>query len=314
MTTRHIIPPKTFRQRVSRDLKRYKLVYLIGFLCLSYYITFCYLPMGGVVIAFKNFRAARGIFGSKWADPWYKYFEQFFSGYYFWRLLRNTFLINVLDLIFGFPAPIILALLLNELRSSAYKRTVQTVTYLPHFISQVVVCGIILDFFSSSGLINQIIQALGGSKVLFMQNARYFRGIYVGSGIWQGVGYGSIIYLSALGGVDADLYDAATIDGCNRFGRVLYVTIPGILPTIIIMLILRVGNMLSVGFEKIILLYNETIYETSDVISSFVYRYGMQQGNYSYATAVGLFNSLFNFMLLVGVNALSRKVSDISLW
>ena len=313
MTT-HVIPKQSFRHRLVRDFKRYRLVYLIGFLCLAFYVIFCYLPMGGIVIAFKDFRAARGIFGSKWANPWYKYFDQFFNGYYFWRLLRNTLMINVMDLVFGFPAPIILALLLNELRSSAYKRTVQTVTYLPHFISQVVVCGIILDFFSSSGVINQIIQALGGNKVLFMQDTSFFRPLFVGSGIWQGVGYGSIIYLSALGGVNADLYDAAAIDGCNRFRRVIHVTIPGILPTVIIMLILRIGNMLSLGFEKIILLYNETIYETADVISSFVYRYGLQKGNYSYATAVGLFNSLFNFILLIGVNALSRKVSDVSLW
>ena len=270
--------------------------------------------MGGIVIAFKDFRAARGIFGSKWADPWYKYFDQFFNGYYFWRLLRNTLLINLQDLIFGFPAPIILALLLNELRNQKFKRVVQTVSYLPHFISQVVVCGIILDFFSSSGVVNQVIQLLGGQKILFMQDSSWFQPIFVGSGIWQGIGYGSIIYLSALGGVDASLYDAATIDGCSRFGRVIHVTIPGILPTIVIMLILRVGSMLNVGFEKIILLYNETTYETADVISSFVYRYGMQKGNYSYATAVGLFNSLFNFILLVAVNAFSRKVSEISLW
>ncbi len=314
MSTKSIIPRKPFSQRLIRDLKKYKIIYLLGFLCLSYYVIFHYLPMGGVLIAFKDFRPARGIWASKWANPWYKYFEQFFNGYYFGRLLRNTLLINVMDLIFGFPAPIILALLLNELKSSAYKRTVQTITYLPHFISQVVICGIILDFFSSSGVVNQVIQLLGGNKVLFMQDPSYFRPIYVGSGIWQGVGYGSIIYLSALGGVNVDLYDAATIDGCNRFGRVIHVTIPGILPTIIIMLILRVGSMLSVGFEKIILLYNETIYETADVISSFVYRYGLQRGNYSYATAVGLFNSLFNFILLIGVNALSRKVSDVSLW
>ncbi len=314
MSAEHPIPEKPFRKRLAQDLKRYRLVYLIGFLCLIYYIIFCYLPMGGIVIAFKDFRPARGIFGSKWANPWYKYFDQFFNGYYFGRLLRNTLLINVLDLLFGFPAPIILALLLNELRSNTYKRVVQTVTYLPHFISQVVVCGIILDFFSSSGVINQIIMALGGSRILFMQESAYFRPLYVGTGIWQGVGYGSIIYLSALGGVNADLYDAAAIDGCNRFGRIIHVTIPGILPTVIIMLILKIGSMLNVGFEKIILLYNETIYETADVISSFVYRYGLQKGNYSYATAVGLFNSVFNFILLVAVNALSRKVSDVSLW
>lgn len=314
MSTGHVIPKKTLGERIRQDFHRYKLVYLIGFLCLVYYFIFCYMPMGGIVIAFKDFRPARGIFGSKWANPWYKYFDQFFNGYYFGRLLRNTLLINVLDLIFGFPAPIILALLLNELRSTAYKRTVQTVTYLPHFISQVVVCGIILDFFSSSGVVNQIIMALGGQRILFMQEPSFFRPLYVGTGIWQGVGYGSIIYLSALGGVNADLYDAAAIDGCNRFRRVIHVTIPGILPTIIIMLILKIGSMLNVGFEKIILLYNETIYETSDVISSFVYRYGLQKGNYSYATAVGLFNSVFNFILLVGFNALSRKISDVSLW
>jgi putative aldouronate transport system permease protein len=314
MSKGHVIPKKTLGQRIRQDFQRYKLVYLIGLLCLVYYVIFCYMPMGGVVIAFKDFRPARGIFGSKWANPWYKYFDQFFNGYYFGRLLRNTLLINLQDLIFGFPAPILLALLLNELRSTAFKRTVQTVTYLPHFISQVVVCGIILDFFSSSGVVNQIIMALGGQRVLFMQEPSFFQPLYVGTGIWQGVGYGSIIYLSALGGVNADLYDAAAIDGCNRFRRVIHVTLPGILPTIIIMLILKIGSMLNVGFEKIILLYNETIYETSDVISSFVYRYGMQKGNYSYATAVGLFNSVFNFILLIAFNALSRKVSDVSLW
>jgi putative aldouronate transport system permease protein len=286
----------------------------MGFLCLAYYIIFCYLPMGGIVIAFKNFRAARGIFGSAWADPWYKYFDQFFGSYYFWRLLRNTLLINFYDLLFGFPAPILLALLLNELRSNRYKRVVQTVTYMPHFISQVVVCGIILDFFSSNGLVNQIIQLLGGQMTIFMQDPKYFRGIYVGSNIWQEVGYSSIIYLSALSAVDMELYDAAAIDGCNRFKRVLHVTLPGIMPTIVIMLILRMGSMMSLGFEKIILLYNESIYETSDVIASFVYRYGMQKGNYSYATAVGLFNSLFNFLLLILVNGISRKVNETSLW
>ena len=286
----------------------------MGFLCLAYYIIFCYLPMGGIVIAFKNFRAARGIFGSAWADPWFKYFDQFFGSYYFWRLLRNTLLINFYDLLFGFPAPILLALLLNELRSNRYKRIVQTVTYMPHFISQVVVCGIILDFFSSNGLVNQIIQLLGGQMTIFMQDPKYFRGIYVGSNIWQEVGYSSIIYLSALSAVDMELYDAAAIDGCNRFKRVLHVTLPGIMPTIVIMLILRMGSMMSLGFEKIILLYNESIYETSDVIASFVYRYGMQKGNYSYATAVGLFNSLFNFLLLILVNGISRKVNETSLW
>ncbi len=314
MTSNGAIPAQRFHKRLARDLRRNRIIYAMGFLCLAYYIIFCYLPMGGIVIAFKNFRAARGIFGSAWADPWFKYFDQFFGSYYFWRLLRNTLLINFYDLLFGFPAPILLALLLNELRSNRYKRIVQTVTYMPHFISQVVVCGIILDFFSSNGLVNQIIQLLGGQMTIFMQDPKYFRGIYVGSNIWQEVGYSSIIYLSALSAVDMELYDAAAIDGCNRFKRVLHVTLPGIMPTIVIMLILRMGSMMSLGFEKIILLYNESIYETSDVIASFVYRYGMQKGNYSYATAVGLFNSLFNFLLLILVNGISRKVNETSLW
>lgn len=301
-------------RRLLIDIGRNPVTYFIGFACMVYYFIFNYLPMGGMVIAFKNFRAAKGIFGSPWAEPWYKYFEQFFGGYYFGRLLRNTLILSVQDLIFGFPAPILLALLLNELRSVKYKRVVQTVSYLPHFISQVVVCGIILDFFSSSGLVNQIVMALGGDRILFMQDPAYFRPIYVGSGIWQGVGYGSIIYLSALSAVDMELMDAAAIDGCNRFKRVWHVTLPGILPTIVIMLILRVGSLMSVGFEKIILLYNESIYETADIISSFVYRYGMQKANYSYATAVGMFNSIFNFALLVMVNAISRRVNDTSLW
>jgi len=314
LTSNGAIPAQRFHKRLARDLRRNRIIYAMGFLCLAYYIIFCYLPMGGIVIAFKNFRAARGIFGSAWADPWFKYFDQFFGSYYFWRLLRNTLLINFYDLLFGFPAPILLALLLNELRSNRYKRIVQTVTYMPHFISQVVVCGIILDFFSSNGLVNQIIQLLGGQMTIFMQDPKYFRGIYVGSNIWQEVGYSSIIYLSALSAVDMELYDAAAIDGCNRFKRVLHVTLPGIMPTIVIMLILRMGSMMSLGFEKIILLYNESIYETSDVIASFVYRYGMQKGNYSYATAVGLFNSLFNFLLLILVNGISRKVNETSLW
>lgn len=304
----------SFRKRLLRDIKKYKVIYLLALACLSYYIIFCYLPIGGIVIAFKDFRPARGIFGSAWANPWYKYFQQFFTGHYFWRLLRNTLLINFYDLLFGFPAPILLAILLNEIRRNRFKRMVQTISYLPHFISQVVICGIILDFFSGSGLVNQIITGLGGDKVIFMQDPRYFRSIYVGTGIWQGVGYGSIIYLSALGGVDAELYDAAAIDGCGRFRRVLHVTLPGIRPTITIMLILRIGSMMNLGFEKIILLYNESIYETSDVISSFVYRYGLMNANYSYATAVGLFNSIINFALLVTVNSISKRASEISLW
>jgi putative aldouronate transport system permease protein len=298
--------------RIKRDLKLNRTAYIIALICLSYYFIFCYAPMGGILIAFKNYKPTLGIFGSEWVG--FKYFQQFFSSYFFGRLIRNTILINVYDLIFGFPAPIILALLFNELTSSKLKRTVQTVTYLPYFISQVVICGILLNFLASDGLFNQIVEAFGGESLQFLQDPSYFRTIYVGSGIWQGVGYGTILYLSALSGVDTQLMDAAAIDGCNRFQRVWHVTLPGITPTIIIMLILRIGNMMNVGFEKIILLYNASIYETADVISSFVYRYGLLEGNFEYSTAVGLFNSLINFTLLVIVNYVSKRVSEISLW
>ncbi|NJP40361.1 sugar ABC transporter permease [Oscillospiraceae bacterium HV4-5-C5C] len=296
----------------KKDFQKYKSVYLIALICLLYYFIFCYAPMGGILIAFKNYRPARGIWGSDWVGL--RYFKQFFSSHYFYRLIRNTLLINVYDVLFGFPAPIILALLLNELTSQRFKKTVQTITYLPYFISLVVVCGIILDFLSVDGLVNQIIDFFGGSTVVFLQNPKYFRTIYVVSGIWQNVGYGSIIYLAALSAIDTQLLDASAVDGCNRFQRIWHVTLPGIAPTIIIMLILRLGSMMNVGFEKVILLYNESIYETSDVISSFVYRYGILQGNYSYSTAVGLFNSLINFALLIIVNQISKKVSSISIW
>ena len=302
----------TLRARIVKDWQRHKAIYILALLGVAYYIIFCYLPIGGILMAFENYKPTRGLFHSKWVG--FKYFIDFFSGAYAWRVIRNTILINFYDLIVGFPAPIIFALLLNEITSNAFKRTVQTISYLPFFISQVVICGILLDFLSLDGLFNQIISMFGLEKTAFMIFPQYFRTIYVGSGIWQGLGYGAIIYLAALSSVDVQLYDSAVIDGCNRFKRMLHVTLPGIMPTIIIMLILRIGNMMSVGFEKIILLYNPSVYETADVISSFVYRYGLLQGNFSYSTAVGLFNSVVNFALLAITNSISKRVSDISLW
>lgn len=303
---------RSLKYRIVRDFKTNYFVYILALICLSYYFIFCYAPMGGILIAFKNYKPTKGIWGSQWVG--FKYFEQIFSSYFIVRLFRNTLLINVYDLLFGFPAPIILALLFNELTSTKFRRVVQTVTYLPHFISQVVICGIIVTFLSGDGLVNQILNMLGKESVIFLQNPRYFRTIYVGSGIWQNVGYGTILYLAALSNVDPQLLDAAAIDGCNRFMRVWHVTLPGITPTIVIMLILRIGNMMNVGFEKIILLYNPSTYETADVLSSFVYRYGLLEGNFSYSTAVGLLNSVINFTLLVAVNYISRRVSEISLW
>ncbi len=311
----------SFGSKVAKDWKRFKAVYLLALLGVAYYVIFCYMPMAGVLVAFENFKPLKGFFRSEWVGL--KYFEQFFTNHYTWRIIRNTLLINFYDILFGFPAPILFALLVNEVSNKAFKRTVQTVSYLPYFISLVVICGILVDFLSMEGLINQVLVGLFGAegliplgyeKTIFLMFPQYFRTIYVASGIWQYLGYGAIIYMAALSSVDVQLYDAAVIDGCNRFQRVLHVTLPGIMSTIVIMLILRVGSMMSVGFEKIILLYSGTTYETADVISSFVYRYGLQQNNYSYSTAVGLFNSVVNVILLVSMNAFSRKMTDVSLW
>jgi putative aldouronate transport system permease protein len=290
-----------------------KAVYILGLICLSWYFIFCYAPIGGILIAFKNYKPILGVLKSPWVGL--RYFQQLFSSFYFFRLLRNTLLINVYDIIFGFPAPIIFALLLNEISHSGFKRAVQTATYLPYFISQVIICGILVNFMASNGLITWIYSSITQTEPRnLLTVASNFRTIYVASGIWQGVGYGSIIYLSALSAVDPQLLDAAAIDGCNRFGRIWHVTLPAILPTIIIMLLLRLGSIMSVGFEKIILLYGGSTYETADVISSYVYRYGLLQGNYSYSTAVGLFNSIINFVFLIAVNQISKKVTEVSLW
>jgi putative aldouronate transport system permease protein len=298
---------------ILADIARNPYIYLMLLPAILFYLVFFYAPMFGVAIAFKDYSVGRGIFGSPWIGL--RHFRDFFQSYYFWRLLRNTILINFYDLLFGFPAPIIFALLLNELRGSAFKRTVQTVTYMPHFISTVVVCGMLVDFLAIDGLINNLIESLGvGKSVQFLQTPEYFRSIYVGSGIWQELGWGSIIYLAALTAIDPQLYDAAEIDGAGRWRKLVNVTLSGILPTIIVMLILRVGRMMNVGAEKVLLLYNPTTYETGDVISTFVYRKGLLEMNYGYSAAVGLFNSAINFALLVSVNRLSRGASDSSLW
>ena len=297
---------------LGKDLRKNKWLYLIALPAVLYFLVYCYYPMYGAVIAFKNFSPAEGILGSPWVG--FKYFLRFFNGVYFFRLIRNTFLLNFYDLLWGFPASIILALLLNEIRSSLLKRTVQTVTYLPHFISTVVICGMIVDFTSTSGLINNIISSFGGTRANLLMDAGLFRTIYVGTNIWQGLGWGSIIYIAALSGIDPSLYEACRIDGGGRFQQMLHISLPGIMPTIVILLILRMGSMMSIGFEKIFLLYNPAIYETSDVISTYVYREGILNASYSYSTAVGLFNSVINFALLIFANRFSRKISDTSLW
>ncbi len=279
---------------------------------LAYYIIFCYIPIYGIQIAFKNFAPGLGIADSPWAGL--THFKSFFAGPYFLRTFVNTLLISLYSIIFSFPSSIILALLLNEVNNKYFKRTVQTVSYLPHFISTVVVCGIIREFTASNGLIGGIVEAFGGTPRTLLLDPGMFRPIYIISEIWQGIGWGSIIYLAALSGIDPTLYDAAVVDGAGRFRRMLHITLPGILPTIVIMLILRLGSIMGVGWEKIILLYNESIYSTADVISSYVYRKGLLEQNYSYSAAVGLFNSVINFALVVFANTFSRRISGTSLW
>jgi len=297
---------------IVKDFRRNKYIYLMLLPVVGYYLLFHYVPMYGAQIAFKDFIPARGISGSPWIGL--DNFRTFFEGIYFWRLLRNTVAINVLDILLGFPAPILLALLLNEITSDRFKRTVQTITYMPHFISLVVVVGMVLDFFAREGLINQVLGVVGIAPISFMQRPDLYWWIYVGSGIWQSIGWGSIIYLAAIATIDPTLYEAAKVDGANRFKQIRHITLPGIMPTIIILLILRMGMMMNVGYEKTILLYNPLTYETADVISSYVYRKGILETNFGFSAAVGLFNSAINFALLLGANRLSRKYSESSLW
>lgn len=296
-----------------RRMKRERAWYIMMILPFAYYIIFHYIPMVGVVLAFKDYSIPRGIFGSEWVG--FKWFIQFFESFYFWRLMRNTLLINFYQLLFGFPVPILFALMLNEVRHMMYKRVAQTISYLPHFISVVIVVGIMVNFLSpNSGIINVIISRLGGQSVDFMGDQRWFRFLYVSSNIWQQFGFGSIIYLAAIAGINIELYDAARVDGCSRLQRIWYVTLPGIAPTIIILLILRLGNLLTVGFEKILLMYQPSTYEVADVIQTYVYRRGIISGEYSFAAAIGLFGNLINLAFLVIFNRLARRYSETSLW
>lgn len=282
---------------------------LIGFL---YYAIFHYGSMAGLLMAFQNFSPGKGLWGSPFVGL--QNFFDFFESVYFLRILRNTLLINLYHLLWGFPLPILLALLLNEITHSGFKRFVQTASYLPHFISMVVVAGMVVDFTATGGLLNSFVELFGGERRNLLMEPALFRTIYIGSGIWQDAGWGSILYIAALSGINPELYEAATIDGAGRFAKMRHVTLPGIMPTIVIMLILQIGSMMNVNFEKIILLYNPVTYETADVISSFVYRKGIMEANFSYSAAVGLFNSVINCLLLLTANTLSRKLNETSLW
>ena len=307
-----LVKRRSFPQRLKRDLLRNYNIYLMVIPVVVWFAIFCYGPMYGVLIAFKNYKPRKGILGSDWVG--FKYFIEFFDSFYFWRLIRNTFLISLFDLIFGFPIPIIFAVLLNEIRSVRYKKVIQTVTYLPHFITTVIICGLISQFTGERGFITHMFNSLTGHQGPLIIEAKYFRAIYIISGIWQGFGWGSIIYLAAITGISPDLYEAAIIDGANKFQRILHITIPGILPTIVIMFIMRCGSLLSVGWEKTFLLQSPLTYETSDVISTYVYRKGFEDMNYSFSAAVNLFSSLINIILLSIANLISRKATETSLW
>ena len=299
---------------LRRDFKKYKFIYLMIIPVLLYYVIFCYIPMYGSLMAFQNYNLTKGVFGSEWAG--FKHFINYFNGPYFARTLRNTLVLNIYALVFVFPAPVIFALLLNEINPVRYKKVVQTISYLPYFISMVVVTGIIKDFTSSHGIITYLYQMITGNSnaMNLMIKPELFRTIYIISEIWQFVGFNSIIYICALSGINPELYEAATIDGASRWKRMIHITLTGIKPTIIVLFILQLGSIMNVGFDKVFLLYNQSIYETSDVIATYVYRQGLIQGDYSYAAAVGLFNTTVNFIILISANALSRKVNKVSLF
>ncbi|MCJ8011530.1 ABC transporter permease subunit [Paenibacillus sp. KQZ6P-2] len=278
-----------------------------------YLLVFHYWPMYGIQLAFKDFFATKGITGSPWVG--FKHFQRFFDSYYFWRLLKNTLGIGLYELVVGFPVPIMLALMINEVRHNFYKRFIQTVTYMPHFLSTVVLAGMIMIFLDpNTGIVSLFIKLLGGTPQSFLTEPAWFKTVFVLSGVWQQMGWSSIIYLAALSGIDPQLHEAARVDGASRLQRIWHINIPGIMPTIVILLILKAGSILGVGFEKVFLLQNDLNLQSSDVISTFVYRSGIQQAQYSFAIAVDLFNSVINLILLVTVNFIARKAGGSSLW
>lgn len=311
--TKTLTHQQSYLRRLGRNMMEHTLLYLMFLPVVVYYIVFHYAPMYGVVIAFQDYKPMRGIAGSAFVGL--KHFRTFINGPFFWRLVRNTLSINIGMLLFAFPMPIVFALLLNEVRSVRFRKVVQTVTYMPHFVSSVVVCGLMLIFCRSDGILTLGLSALGiVEKTNLLTVKQYFQPLYILMNIWQELGWDSIIYFAALTAIDATLYEAATVDGAGRWRRMWHITIPGILPTIVMLLILRIGNLMSLGWDRIYLLQSEIVYETSDVISTYVYRTGLVQTQYSYATAVGLMNSVVNVILLFSANMFARRVSENSLW
>lgn len=307
------VKTKHTRRMIKKDMKKNWFVYLLAVPVVAWFLIFCYGPMWGVMIAFKDFKPLLGFGESEWVG--FKHFVDFFQGPYFWRVVKNTLLLNVWGIVFGFTAPIILALMLNEIRSTKFKKTVQTITYMPHFISLVVVCGIIHIFVADEGVVTQLVQFITGKEYSSLLGyPDLFRPIYTFSGIWQSIGWDSIIYLAAMSSIDTSLYEAADIDGVGRIKKMWHITLPQISPVIIILFIFAIGGLMSSGYEKIILLYNPLIYDTADVIASYVYRRGLREASLSYSTAVGLVSSVVNFGLLWMTNQIAKRRSEASLW
>lgn len=305
---------KSFAQsRLIKGFKRHWQLWVLALPAIIYFVIFNYLPMYGVQIAFKDFYAMKGITGSPWVGL--KHFERFFTSYQFKRLITNTLGISFYQLALGFPMPIALALILNQTKNQKFKKTVQTLTYAPHFISVVVMAGIIILFLSpTSGIFNHALRFFGFESINFMAKPEYFKTIYVLSGIWQNAGWGAVIYLAALSGISPSLYEAARIDGANKWHLIRFIDIPSIMPTATILLIMNVGRIMNVGFQKTYLLQNDLNLSTSEIISTYVYKVGLLDAQYSYSAAIGLFNTVINIVLLVSVNKLSKKVSENSLW
>ncbi|MBQ1890511.1 MAG: sugar ABC transporter permease [Selenomonas sp.] len=298
---------KRFRRKVLSNW----MLYLFVLPTLAYIVIFHYLPLYGIQIAFRNYKPARGIWGSDWVG--FKYFIKFFNSYNFYEIVRNTLVISFMEMLM-FPMPILLALVLHYTPIAWLRKFTQSVTYAPYFISVVVLCGMVVAFFSQSGIINQLSLKLGGQAVDYMNFPKYWRALYVGSGVWRQTGYSAVIYIAALAGVSPELHEAAIVDGANRMQRIWHIDIPGILPTIVILLILRCGRVMSVGFQKAYLLQNDLNLEVSEIISTYVYKMGLQKGQYSLSTAVGLFNNVINFLLVISVNKAANVLTGSGLW
>lgn len=319
MATEYILSEKIVKRpkvKIVSVWKKYKLYYMLILPGILYYLIFHYIPMFGIIIAFKDvspFEGIQGIINGEWVGL--KHFTRFFNSIYFGNIIRNTLTISLYKLVFGFPAPIILALLLNEVKNKHFKKTVQTISYLPHFISMVVVAGLLTNVLSTqNGVVNEVVKIFGKEPIFFLGDSRYFRSVLVTSGIWQGVGWGSIIYLAAITGIDVELYEACIMDGGNRWKQTWHITLPGIRNIIVLMLILAIGGLLNAGFEQILLLYSPAVYDVSDIIDTYVYREGLINANYSFSTAIGLLKSVIAMILIMGSNYIAKKFELEGIW